>query len=62
MEKNVEGNDTSYLYQVCLVFPPLDKHVDEACMGIATADGNFRNITSTFSIKALPRKGRVIVK
>ncbi len=62
VEKNVEGNDTSYVYQVCLVFPPLDKHVDEAYLGIATVDGNYRNITSTFSIKALPRKGRVIVK
>ena len=59
VEKHIEDNDTAYIFQVCLVFPPLGKKVDEVYMGVV-ADNDFRSMTNTFSINGLPRKGRII--
>ncbi len=59
VEKNIEDKDTTYFYQVCLVFPPLGKKVDEVYMGVVKSSG-YQNMTPPFNIKSLPRKGRVI--
>lgn len=58
-EKRMDSNDTIYIYQVCLVFPPLDKKVDTAHMGIINKDG-YQQFGREFSIKRLPRKSRII--
>ena len=47
------------VYQMCLVFPPLGKHVDEI---------QFKHINSegiplkTYRLRDIPRKARVIIK
>ena len=59
VKKDIERGDTSYVYQVCLVFPPLGKKVDEVFMGVVTNSG-YQDFTNSFSIKALPHRGRII--
>lgn len=59
VKKDVEPGDTSYVYQVCLVFPPLGGKVDEVSMGVVTNSG-YQEFTNSFSIKALPHRGRII--
>ncbi len=59
VKKDVEPGDTSYVYQVCLVFPPLGKKVDEVFMGVVT-DMGYQDFTNSFRIKALPHRGRII--
>ena len=49
--------DTFGIYQVCLVFPPLDKNVKEAHLGSVERDGGY---SQTFNLNEIPRKGRVI--
>ena len=51
------GIDTIGIYQVCLVFPPLDKNVKEAHLGSVERDGGY---SQTFNLNEIPRKGRVI--
>lgn len=53
------NKDTISIYQVCLVFPPLGKHVEKAYIG--TADDGDR-MGKTFNPKELPHKARVITK
>lgn len=49
--------DTVNIYQICLVFPPLDKNMNEAYFGSIEDDGRY---STTFELDQLPRKGRVI--
>ena len=49
--------DTVNIYQICLVFPPLDKNMNEAYFGTIKDDGRH---STTFELNQLPRKGRVI--
>lgn len=49
--------DTISIYQVCLVYPPISKHVKEAHFGAIEGDGRYSN---TFDLNKIPRKGRVI--
>jgi hypothetical protein len=53
------NKDTISIYQVCLVFPPLGKHVEKAYIGTA---GNGDRMGKTFNPKELPHKARVITK
>lgn len=53
------SKDTISIYQVCLVFPPLGKHVEKAYIGTA---GNGDRMGKTFNPKELPHKARVITK
>ena len=61
VKKVIMANDTCYVYQVCLVFPPLKKHVEVASLGVITKNGN-QHLATSFAISSLPRKGRVISK
>ena len=51
--------DTIHIYQLCLVFPPLDKHVENAYFG--HADEGTR-ISFTFNMKEIPNKARIITE
>ena len=53
------SKDTISIYQVCLVFPPLGKHVEKAYIGTT---GNGDRMGKTFNPKELPHKARVITK
>ena len=57
MKDGRNGKDTVEVYQVCLVFPPLDKKVQKAHFGDVDHDDAYSN---TFDLNKIPRKGRVI--
>ena len=49
--------DTVYIYQACLVFPPLDKDVKEVTLGSL----NHQQYLKSFNLDEIPTKSRVIV-
>lgn len=53
------GKDTTKIYQVCMVFPPIGKRVKEA--HLCRVDGGNR-FSPTFNIGNIPTKARVITK
>ena len=53
------GNDNVKVFQICLVFPPISKHVKEAHFG--TIDSDSQN-SNTFDLSELPRKPRIITQ
>ncbi len=53
------GKDTINVYQVCLVFPPIGKHVEQAHFGRVDDDGSN---SSTFNLKEIPNKPRIITQ
>ena len=59
VKTTTERGDTNYIYQTCLVFPPLGKHVDKAHL-VYYFDNDFRPSTGSFDVKQLPRKARII--
>ena len=48
--------DTVYIYQACLVFPPLDKDVKEVTLGSL----NHQQYLKSFNLDEIPTKSRVI--
>ena len=54
------GNDTVKVYQVCLVFPPFGKHVNQVYFDRMKSE--HLSFGTFFSLNDLPRKGRVITK
>ena len=53
-KKEALGSDTFDVYQVCLVFPPLDKRVKRIWIG---SNDGARNV---FLLKSIPHRGQVI--
>lgn len=60
VKDEIQGQDTLLIYQICFVFPPLDKRVKEIYFGNAQSD----NIISheIYRLKDIPRKPRIITK
>ena len=56
----IDKTDNMSVYQTCIVFPPLDKKVNE--VKLAPKDTNLGEGASSFNLNDIPRKGRVITK
>ena len=59
VKDEVIGKDTIGIYQICLVFPPINKRVKEAHFGDISSEQQRNN---TFQMNEIPRKGRVITQ
>lgn len=55
---DVDKEDTIFIYQVCLIFPPLDKKVKEVML--APVKWNLEYGITAFKLKDIPTKARVI--
>ena len=55
---NVDKQDSIFFYQACLIFPPIDKGVNEVIF--APAEGGNGPRLSVFKLKDIPTKTRVI--
>ena len=56
----IDKTDSMSVYQTCIVFPPLDKKVNE--VELAPKDTNLGQGISSFYLNDIPHKGRVITK
>ena len=54
----IDKTDSMSVYQTCIVFPPLDKKVNE--VELAPQNANLGQGISSFNLNDIPRKGRVI--
>ena len=57
---NVDKQDSIFFYQACLIFPPIDKGVNEVIF--APAEGGNGPRLSVFKLKDIPTKTRVITQ
>ncbi len=60
VKDEIQGQDTLLIYQICFVFPPLDKRVKEIYFGNAQSNKNISH--ETYRLKDIPRKPRIITK
>ena len=57
--KVVDNQDSIFIYQACLIFPPIDKGVNEVTLAPAE-EGGKGQLLSTFKLNEIPTKARII--